>query len=141
MNLSRIALAGLGGFIAYFVFGGIAFVAFPWLKTEFQKYPNVYRPSESMKSVMPGGMAAMFVGIIVLAVLFAMVYQGGSGLIEGARFGALIGVFVICAFVIHNYVNLQIGLKLTIEQAGAYFLEWMITGIVIGLIYRPTGPH
>jgi hypothetical protein len=141
MNVSRIALAGLGGFVAYFVFGGIAFVAFPWLKTEFLKYPNVYRPSESIKSVMPVGMAAMFVGIIVLAVLYAMVYQGGSGLIEGARFGALIGVFVICAFVVHNYVNLQIGLRLTIEQAVAYFLEWFITGLVIGLIYRPAGPH
>ena len=141
MNFSRIALAGLGGFVAYFIFGGLTFAVLPWMKNEFMKYPNVYRPQESIKTVMPAGMAAMLVGIVVLAVLYAMLYQGGSGLVEGARFGALIGIFAVCAFVIHNYVNLQIGLKLTLEQAVAYFVEWVITGIVIGLIYRPTPPH
>jgi hypothetical protein len=39
--------------------------------------------------------------------------------------------------VVHNYVNLQIGAKLTMLQAIAYFIEWVIVGIVIGLIYRP----
>jgi len=141
MNLSRIALAGLGGFVAYFIFGGLTFAVLPWLKNEFMKYPNIYRSQESMKTVMPGGMVAMLVGILVLAVMYAMLYQGGSGIVEGARFGALIGIFSVCAFVVHNYVNLQIGLKLTVEQAIAYFVEWVVTGIVIGLIYRPLVPH
>ena len=56
---------------------------------------------------------------------------------EGARFGALIGIFVVCAFVLHNYVNLNIGLKLALGQAAAYFVQWTIVGIVIGLIYKP----
>jgi len=86
---------------------------------------------------MPAGMAAMFVAMLVLAVLYALLYQGGSGLVEGARFGALIGVFAVCAFVVHNYVNLNIGLTLTLQQAVAYFAEWTVTGIAIGLIYRP----
>jgi len=34
-------------------------------------------------------------------------------------------------------VNLNIGLKLTIEQGIAYFVEWTVVGIAIGLIYRP----
>jgi hypothetical protein len=33
---------------------------------------------------------------------------------------ALIGVFAVCAFVVHNYVNLNIGLTLMLMQAGAY---------------------
>jgi hypothetical protein len=28
-------------------------------------------------------------------------------------------------------------LKLTVQQAVAYFVEWVIVGLVIGLIYRP----
>jgi len=48
---------------------------------------------------------------------------------------------VVCAFVLHNYVNLNIGLKLALEQAVAYFLQWTIVGIVIGLIYRPSLHH
>jgi hypothetical protein len=50
----------------------------------------------------------MFVAMLVLAVIYAMLYQGGSNFVEGARFGALIGVFAICSFVVHNYVNLNI---------------------------------
>jgi hypothetical protein len=104
---------------------------------EFLKYPNIYRPKEGIKNTMPIGMAFMFLAMAVLAVLYAMLYQGGSGITEGARFGALIGVFSIGTFVVHNYVNLQIGIKLTVQQGIAYFAEWVIVGVVIGLIYRP----
>jgi hypothetical protein len=145
MNLSRIALATLGGFAAYFVLGGLAFGLFPSLKNEFLKYPAVYRSQQGQMSHMPGGMTAMFVSMVALAVIYAMLYQGGSGLAEGARlgaiFGALIGVFAVGSFVVHNYVNLNIGLNLTLQQATAYFIEWTVTGIVIGLIYRPAAPH
>jgi hypothetical protein len=65
-----------------------------------------------------------------------MLYQGGSGAAAGGRFGALIGVFSVCAFVVHNYVNLNIGLTLTLPQAAAYFVEWVVAGTMIGLIYR-----
>ena len=80
------------------------------------KYPAVYRSKEAIRSVMPAGMVAMFVAMLVLAVIYAMLYRGASGATEGARFGALIGVFAICSFVIHNYVNLNIGLKLTLHK-------------------------
>ena len=141
MNFSRIVLAALGGFVTYFVLGGLSFALFPRMRTEFLKYPAVYRSQEGQMSHMPGGMAAMFVTIIALASLYATFYPGGFDLAQGARlgavFGALIGIFSIGSFVIHNYVNLQIGLKLTMQQSAAYFIEWLAVGIVIGLIYRP----
>jgi hypothetical protein len=137
MNYTRIALAALGGFVAYFATGGLIFVLAPWMKKEFMKYQAVYRPEDEMKRVMPVGMAAMFVGMVVLAVIYAMLYQGGSGFAEGARFGGLIGLFAVCAFVVHNYLLLNIGGKLAFQQSVAYFVEWTVTGIVIGLIYRP----
>jgi hypothetical protein len=136
MNYPRIFLAAFAAFVVYFVIGGLWF-AIPAFRAEFSAYPAVYRSQESVKTVMPGGMAAMFLSMVVLAVLYAMVYKGGSGLAEGARFGALIGLFAICAFVIHNYVNLNIGLRLTALQSLTYMVAWVITGIVIGLVYRP----
>ena len=39
--------------------------------------------------------------------------------------------------VLHNYVNLNIGLHLALVQAAAYFFQWTIVGTVIGLIYKP----
>jgi hypothetical protein len=140
MSYGRLALAALGAFVAYMAIGGIAFTVGP-LRAEFLNYPAVYRSQESMKGVMPYGMAAMYVAMLVLAVIYAMLYRGGSGVLEGARFGAMIGVFAVCAFVIHNHVNLNIGLRLTVGQAAAYLVEWIAAGIAIGLIYRPPAPH
>ena len=137
MNYLSVLLAALGGFVAYFGIGGIMFMLLSGLKQEFAKYPAVYRPSEGIKQTMPYGMLAMFVSILVLAVIYAMIYRGGSGLVQGAEFGALIGVFVLGAFVVHNHVNLNIGLKLTINSGVAYFIEWLAVGIAIGAIYRP----
>jgi hypothetical protein len=140
MNITRIALAAMGGFVAYFVLGGLAFALLP-LRDEFLKYPAVYRSKEGQMSHMPAGMLAMFLAVLALAVIYAMLYRGGSGLAVGALFGALIGVFFLGTFVVHNYVNLNIGLKLTLQQGAAYFIEWTVTGMVIGLIYRPLAPH
>ena len=141
MDLTRIALSTLGAFVAYFLTGGLMFVVLRSLKDEFRKYPAVYRDHDSIMKVMPVGMAAMFGAMLVLSVIYSMLYTGGSTLADGARlgaiFGSLIGLFAICAFVIHNYANLNIGLKLTLQQSAAYFVEWLVTGVVIGLIYRP----
>src|SRR5882757_3547388 len=138
MNYPRILIASVCAFVAYFVYGGILFGLLPWLRTEFAKYPAVYRSQEGIKSVMSFGMLAMFVALAAITVLYAMVYSGGSGVVEGARFGSLIGIFAVGSFVVHNYVNLNIGLKLTIQQSIAYFVQWVLVGIVIGLVYKPT---
>jgi len=137
MNYSSLALAALGGTVAYFAFGFLLLWLVPALIDEAHKYPAVFRPKEKMMSVMPIGMVATFLAILIVAIIFAMIPQGGSGTAEGARFGVLIGIFVVSGFVLHNYVNLNIGLKLALGQAVAYFVQWTIVGTVIGLIYKP----
>jgi hypothetical protein len=137
MNYSRLALAALGGMVAYFAFGFLVLWLVPALINESHKYPAVFRTKEKMMTVMPIGLVATFMAILVVAIIFALIHQGGSGTTEGARLGILIGIFVVCAFVLHNYVNLNIGLKLALEQAVAYFVQWTVVGIVIGFIYKP----
>jgi hypothetical protein len=137
MNYSSLGLAALGGTVASFAFGFLVFWLVPGLIKESHKYPAVFRRKEEMKTVMPIGIAATFMAILAVAIIFAMIHPGGTGTTEGARFGVLIGIFVVCAFVLHNYVNLNIGLKLALGQAVAYFVQWTIIGIAIGLIYKP----
>jgi hypothetical protein len=137
MNYSRIALAALGATVAYFVLGGILFSALPSLRKEFVKYPAVYRTQDDMKRVMPMGMISILVAIFVVAVLYAMAYPAGGGVLDGARFGALIGVFAVCGFALHNHMLLNIGIKLTVGQAITYFVQWLVVGIVLSLIYAP----
>ena len=141
MNYPRLALAALGGTVASFAFGSLVFWLVPGLVKEGHKYSAVFRPKEEMMTVMPIGLVATFMAILVVAIIFAMIHQGGSGITAGARLGVLIGIFVVCAFVLHNYVNLNIGLKLALGQAVTYFVQWTIVGIVIGLIYKPVAPR
>jgi len=53
VNYAHIALASLGATVAYFVYGFAMFAALPGMKSEFMKYPNVYRSRDSMMKVMP----------------------------------------------------------------------------------------
>jgi hypothetical protein len=112
------------------------FAALPAMKTEFEKYPNVYRPKDALMKVMPFGMVGILISIVVVAVLYAKIYPVGGGAAAGACLGALIGVFVVCVFAIHNYVNLNIGVKLTVYQSIAYFIQWVVVGAAIGAVYR-----
>jgi len=137
MNFSRLALAALGATVAYFAFGFLLFWLVPALIDEAHKYPAVFRAKEKIMTLMPVGMAATLIAILVVAIIFAMMHPGGSGIMQGARLGVLIGIFVVCAFVLHNYVNLNIGLKLALGQAVAYFVQWVVVGMIIGLIYKP----
>jgi predicted permease len=138
MSYSRLGLAALGGMVASFACGFLVLWLAPALLEEGHKYPAVFRPEDEMLAVMPVGIVATFLAILVAAVIFARIHPRGSGAGEGARFGVLMGSFVVCAFVLHNYVNLNIGLKLALGQAAAYFVQWTIIGIVLGLVYRPS---
>jgi len=55
MTITRIALASIAAFVAYFAIGFLAFTGGP-LRREFENYKTIYRSQESMKSVMPAGM-------------------------------------------------------------------------------------
>jgi hypothetical protein len=138
MNYTRIVLATLGGFVAYMAMGSVMFVAIPALKREFGKFPAVYRDHKGQMSHMPLGMAAMLLSIVVLAVLFAMIHPAGAGMEDGAIYGALIGFYALGSFVIHNHVNLNIGVKVTLYSGIVYFIEWTVVGVVISLIYKPS---
>ena len=136
MNYLRVALAGLGGTVAYFAVGFLMFAVVP-LAGEVAKYAAVYRPEESMKRVAPVGMMSLLIAMMALAALYALTSRDGSWVTQGVRFGILVGVFAAGSFMLHNYVSLNIGLRLAMLQTVAYFVQWVGSGIVIALIYRP----
>ena len=138
MNYARIALAILGATVAYFACGFIMFGALPAMKSEFKKYPNVYRSHDAMMKTMPYNVAAILISIVVVAVLYARVYPAGGGIASGVCLGVLIGIFSVCTYVLHNYATLNIGLTLTLYEGITYFIQWVVVGAAIGLIYKPS---
>jgi hypothetical protein len=135
MNYGRAAVAALVGTLIYYMIG---FFTEGWLfRGDFASYSAVYRSTGAVMRYMPLGMVFSFIGAFVVATIYARVRLGKSGVLEGTRLGALIGIFVACVFVGTNYVVLNIGGKLALEQGVGAFVQWTIVGLVIGLIYRP----
>lgn len=135
MNLARAALAALAAFVSYFVVGGIFFMV-PAMKTEFAKYTAVFRAGEAINSVMAVGMFGIFLAICAATVIFARMHPAGAGINEGVKFGALLAVFVLGSFVLHNHMLLNVGWRLSALQGVAYAAEWFVVGVVISLVYR-----
>lgn len=135
MNVTRIALASVAALVAYFIVGGIFFMI-PAMKVEFTKYPAVFRTGDAVNSVMAIGLSGILLAIVTAAVLFARMHPAGAGMREGITFGVALAAFVVGSFVLHNYMLLNIGSRLSMLQGIAYAAEWIAVGIVISLVYR-----
>ena len=138
MSYSRIVLAGVAGVVAFYIHGFIVFGKL--IANDYNPYLAVYRTSDTVIHYMPIGFLCTLIGTVVLALIYAKGYEGGRGIVEGLRFGLLIGLFVAMVCVGENYVTLNIGGKLALEQAVGTLTGWTVVGVVIGLIYKPTVP-
>jgi Protein of unknown function (DUF1761) len=135
MNYARLALAAVAATVFDAVYGFLVYGML--LAPEFARYPGVYRSNEAGQAFLPLMFVGLLIAILAVAVIYAKGYEGGSGAAEGARFGFLLGVFVVFAFAAVNYAVLNVGRKIAVMTAAAGFVEWLAIGLVIGLVYRP----
>ena len=136
MNIARVALAALAGLIVEICYGFVVYGML--LSAEFAKYPALYRSAETGPGYLPLMFLGVLVAIVAAAVIYAKGYEGGSGAAEGARFGALLGLFTAFAFANVNYGVLNMGRRLALGTAVASFVEWFLIGTAIGLVYKPS---
>jgi hypothetical protein len=97
-----------------------------------------FRPQEVMDSMMP----IMIVSGTVVLFLFCYIFtkgHEGKGVIEGVRYGALMGLFLAFPTSVDAYVIYP----LTQELAAIWFITtlvgFMIAGAVFAAIYKPSG--
>jgi len=135
MNYARLALAAVAATIFDAIYGFLVYGML--LAPEFARYPGVYRSNEAGQAFLPLMFGGLLIAIFAVAVIYAKGYEGGSAAAEGARFGFLVGVFVVFAFAAVNYAVLNVGRKIAVMTAAAGFVEWLAIGLVIGLVYRP----
>ena len=136
MNYTRLALAAVAATVFDAIYGFLVYGML--LAPEFARYPAVYRANEAGQAYLPLMFGGLFIAIVAVSIIYAKGYEGGSGVAEGARFGLLLGVFVVMAFAGVNYAVLNIGRKLALMVAAAGFFEWLIIGIIVGLVYKGT---
>ena len=135
MNVSRVVLAAVGAWIVDAVYGFCVYGKA--LESEFARYPDVFRPTDVMNGNLPLMFAGSLLAFFALAYIFAKGHEGGNGLAEGLRFGFVVAVFEFGAMSIGNYAVLNVGRKIAVEWAVTGFVEALISGVVMGLVYKP----
>lgn len=87
------------------------------------------------------GLVSMVLQAIVVAYVYPRFYGGGSPVAEGATFGLLLGVFMGSNAVLAEAGKNQVGaLRTWILFEGTYYLiQFVVVGIVVGLVYGRLG--
>lgn len=135
MSLRRIAVPALVAWLVDNVFGYVVFGVM--LESEFAQYPGVFRSFAEVSSMMPLMAVSTLVGFVAVAYIFAKGHEGGSGVKEGFWFGVVLGSVMVFLVGLPSYVIYNVGQKLAAEMAICMFLEFLIDGIVLGLVYKP----
>lgn len=132
MNVKRYIAASLAVFVAG---GALSFlVDNVILKSTYDSLKNLWRPDLESK------MWIMWVVGFIISFLFAFIFTKGyegKGVMEGVRFGLLIGLFVSIPMAYGTYVMLAIPYSLALQWFVYGTVEYIIFGIVVALIYRP----
>ena len=136
MNYGRLVGAAVAATVFDAVYGFLVYGLL--LAGSFANFPGVYRSAEAGPAYLPGMFACILVGVFLAACMYAKGYEGGSGASEGVRFGVLLGMFVSVVFAGVNYATLNIGRRHSLEMAAAAFIEWLVIGTIIGVVYKPS---
>jgi Na+-driven multidrug efflux pump len=135
MSLRRIAVPALVAWLVDNVFGYVVFGVM--MESEFAQYPGVFRSFADVSSLMPLMAVSTLVGFVAVAYIFAKGHEGGSGVKEGFWFGVVLGSVMVFLVGLPSYVIYNVSQKLAAEMSVCMFLEFLIDGIVLGLVYKP----
>jgi hypothetical protein len=135
MNYGRLAAAAVAAAVVDMIYGFVVYGML--LQGQFNQYRAIYRPPEDM-SYMLYLMLGILIGTFTATYIYAKGYEGGAGAVEGARFGACIGVFVGAYIGLVNYAVMNLGRRIVLSVGAAGFIEWIVLGIVIGAVYKPS---
>ena len=135
MNYARIVIAALAATVVDGLYGFVVWGQV--LSGEFGKYPGIYRGGADQTTYLPLMFVGIVVGMFFASWIYAKGYEGRSGLIEGLRFGGLMGLFVGAYMAGVNYGIMRIGKRMALAYGIGWVGEWLLVGLVIGLVYKP----
>jgi hypothetical protein len=134
MNVKRFALGCVAVYVVYQVLGFLIHQIM--LGGTYKALETVWRPEAEMMSMM----WVMFVTSAVWVVLFCYIFTRGyenKGIMEGVRYGLLIGLFWGIPYAYESYMIYPI----TMGLAHAWFISTVIVaticGMVMAMVYKP----
>lgn len=134
MNVKRLAMGALA---AWVVSIGVGFVVNNILLTGlYDANAAAYRPEAELMANLPAGFGFSLLGMFVLGYMYVKGYEGGSGVSEGGRFGALAGLLLSFAAVNWIWATMPISFTMAVVMMVDYVIEYALYGAIIGGIYK-----
>jgi len=135
MNTKKWVIASLVIFVVDQILSDLFHVVF--MSGVYEQTAHLWRPLEEMNRMMWMGWVSGLVWSFLFVYIFAKGYEN-KGIIEGVRFGALIGVFFGLPMSLGTYISMPI----TGGIATAWFIytvvDTIILGILAAVLYKPT---
>jgi hypothetical protein len=131
----RIAAAAGTAWFVSIPFG--AFIHHGMLGSIYAANAAAFRPDPEIVRRLPIGYAVQLVGFFIAASMYARLNANGRGIIEGLRFGALVGLVPVSFVVVWNYVTQPISAVLGVAEAFEYVVGATICGAIVGAVYGP----
>src|SRR5438046_9166950 len=131
--MKRFVLAFVAAFIFIFFWGWLYNGVL--LKDVFAEAQSLFRPREEMMSLFRW----IVIGQAGLALAFVMIYASGfagGGIAAGVRLGIMLEILAIGARC-RLYATQPFPAKLLVLISLGGFIEMIITGVIVGAIYKP----
>ena len=132
MNIRRFIGASIAVFVANQVTDPIIHGLV--LGKTYETLNHIWRPEMMSK------MWIMSVTSFIFAFLFVYIFTKGyenKGIVEGVRYGIIIGFFMNVVNMFNQYVVYPIPFTLVLQWFVFGMIQFIIYGIVAGLIYKP----
>lgn len=132
MNVKRLLLAALAVFVSFQILDYVIHMII--LSADYEAIASVWRTN------MMDMMWIMYISGIILSLLFVYIFTKGyqgKGIMEGIRYGLLIGVLMMVVGSLNQYVIYPVPIELAIKWIIFGLIEFMIAGIITALIYKP----
>jgi hypothetical protein len=136
MNWKKFFVAFIAAYIFIFFWGWLLNGVL--LKDIYAQTPNLWRPQSEMMSLFHW----IIIGQALVVFAFVMIYASGfagGGVIAGIRLGILLEIAAI-GMRLAIYAVQPFPGKLIVYGSISGLIEMIITGAIVGAIYRPASP-
>ena len=113
----------------------LGWLCYGMLLAEYLKpyYGFMQRPDSDMK-IWAFGLAS-FIQALFLYIIYTQGYKGGSSIVEGTKFGLVIGLFTSIPYILFTWGGMKVTYKAVIPDGIAIFIMMLIACIVTAFVH------
>lgn len=126
------------GFVAVYVVAHVlSYLVHELLLSEtYQALAHVWRPEDEMRNMMWIFFLTSAVYLFLFCFIFTKGYEG-KGVMEGVRYGTLMGLFMSVPMAFDSYVIYPITMGLSVTWFVSGLIFFIILGAIFAAIYKP----